>query len=182
MVDASLENRCLDALREAWRLGIKSPRSPGKLDVLHGWIRQELLRDLEGYQVYGKTTEAGPHNKECTEAANLRGQRLVYGNVIFMPHPIPVNSGGTKSEERVTDASLDRYRKLVTDHESIVVPDVQAIVVAKLSRQTGELSRLATPEDLSHLGRASLDFLFNQVHIAKFIRDYAAKVAWPTRS
>lgn len=101
----------------------------------------------------------------------------MYGNVIFVPHPIPVNSAGTKSEERVTDASLDRYRKLVTDHESIVVPNVQAIVVAKLSRQTGELSRLATPEDLSHLGRVSLDFLFNQVHIAKFIRDYAAQVA-----
>lgn len=101
----------------------------------------------------------------------------MYGNVLFMPHPIPVNNDAKKSEEDVTDATLDRYRKLVADHDSIVVPDVQAIVIARLNRQTGELSRLATRDDLPHLDRASLDFLFQQVHISKFIRDYAADIA-----
>lgn len=221
--DTSLESRCLDALREAWRRGIESPRSPKKLDVLHGWIRQELLRELADYEVYSKTTEDGKYRQERVvdgkyyrknvdvvvsrghhelgavsvkliqssykknainyfehqlgETANLRGQRLVYGNVMFLPHPIPVKIGDRMSEEYLNDGSLDRYRKLVADHDSIVVPNVQAIVIAKFDRQTRGLSRLATRDDLERLGPASLDFLFNQVHIAKFIRDYAAQVA-----
>lgn len=219
---SSLESRCLCALREAWRRGIESPRSPRKLDVLHGWIRQELLRELTGYKVYGKTTKDGRCNQERVvdgkyyqkrvdivvardqheigaisvkliqssykknainyfehqlgETANLRRQRLVYGNVIFLPHPIPVTSRGQRSEEYLTDASLDRYRKLVADHDSIVVPDVQAIVIPTLDRQTGELSRLATRDDLEHLSLESLDFLFGRVHITKFIRDYTTYV------
>lgn len=222
-IDVSLESRCLSALRKAWRRGVESPRSPKKLDILHGWIREELLRKLVDYQIYGKTTEGGKYNQEhivdgkyyrknvdivvsrgcyelgaisvkliqssynknainyfehqLGETANLRGQRLVYGNVIFLPHPIPVKSGDRTSEEHLTDASLDRYRKLVADHDSIVVPDVQAIVIAKLDQKTKELSRLATRQDLDCLGPTSLDFLFEQVHITKFIRDYTADVA-----
>lgn len=223
-IDVSLESRCLNALREAWRRGVESPRSPKKLDILHGWIRKELLQKLGDYRIHGKTTEGGKYNKERVvdgkyyqknvdimisrgyhelgaisvkliqssyrknainyfehqlgETANLRGQQLVYGNIIFLPHPIPVKSGDQMSEEYLTDTSLDRYRKLVADHDSIVVPNVQAIVIAKLDQQTGELIRLATRQDLDCLGRVSLDFLFEQVHITKFIRDYTADVAF----
>ena len=62
----SIESRCLDALREAWRRGVESPRSSRKLDVLHGWIRRELLDKLPDYQVYGRTTESGSNSREHT--------------------------------------------------------------------------------------------------------------------
>ena len=115
--------------------------------------------------------------QQLGETANLRGQRLIYGNIVFLPHPIPVSRDDWMSVEHLTNASLDRYRKLVADHDSIVVPNVQAIVVAQLDQQTGEPIRLATRHDLNSLGQAYLDFLFEQVHITKFICDYAAAVA-----
>ncbi len=218
----SIEGRCLDALRKAWRRGVKSPRSPHKLDVLHGWIRRELLVGLPDYQVYGRTTEDGSKSQEHTvygkyyqkkvdiviargerelgavsvkliqssykknsvnyfeqqlgETANLRGQRLVYGNLIFMPHPIPIKVGDEWRTEYLTDGSLDRYRKLVADHDNIVVPDMQAIVIATLDQQHNQLIRLATRQDLDHLSEESVGFLFEQVSIAKFFRDYTVHV------
>ena len=218
----SIESRCLDALRKAWQRGVKSPRSPRKLDVLHGWIRRELLERLPDYQMYGRTTDGGSNSQERTvdgkyyrkkvdivierderelgaisvkliqssykknsvnyfeqqlgETANLRRQRLVYGNLIFMPHPIPLRVGAEWRTEYLTDDSLDRYRKLVTDHNNIVVPDMQAIVITMLDQQHNQLSRLATRHDLGHLSDESVDFLLEQVSIAKFFRDYTDHV------
>ena len=217
-IDASLESRCLSALREAWNLP-KSQRSK-KLNVLCGRIRKEILQKLPDYDVYA-TGDGSPSSKrkvdgkyhrkrvnivvsrdgselgtinvrliqssykknannyleqQLGETANLRGQRLIYGNVVFLPYPVPPPPTNQDSEwEYLTDALLDPYRKLVDDHDSIVVPDVQAIVIAKLDQCTGELS-MATRQDLYRLP-ASLDFLFEKVHISKFVRDYAADIA-----
>lgn len=223
MTSANVESRCLNALREAWRRGVESPRSPRKLDVLHGWIRREILDELPDYQVYSKTTEGGPDSQERSvngkyyqkrvdivisrdgrelgaisvkliqssymknainyfeqqlgETANLRGQRLVYGNLVFLPHPIPVKVGDEWKEEYLNDGSLDRYRKLIADHDNIVVPDVQAIVIAMLQQQDyDQVSHLADRRDLKHLNQDSINFLFEQVSIAKFVRDYTGQI------
>ncbi len=221
---SSIEDRCLVALKEAWLQGVESTRSPRKLNIIHGWIRDELLNNLPGYQIYGKTTDddALSHEKivegkyydkrvdlvvsragcdlgvisvkliqssykknaincfehQLGETANLRGQRLLYGNIIFMPHPIPTKTTGhfIEKTETIVDASLSRYRKLVADHDNIVVPDVQAIVIACLDTSSYRLSGMATRTDLSHLSERSLNFLFKHVHIAKFIRDYTNQI------
>lgn len=223
MISTNVESRCLDALKEAWQRGVESPRSPRKLDVLHGWIRKEILDELPDYQVYSKTTEDGSSSQERSvdgkyyqkrvdivitreerelgavsvkliqssymknainyfeqqlgETANLRGQRLVYGNLVFLPHPIPVKIGNEWKEEHLNDGSLARYRKLIADHDSIVVPDAQAIVIAILRRQNyDQISHLADRCDLTHLNQDSISFLFEQVSIAKFVRDYTDQI------
>ena len=101
---------------------------------------------------------------------------MVYGNLIFMPHPIPTKARGACGMEYLPDASLDRYRELVADHDSIVVPDTQAIVITMLDQQRNELNSLATRDDLEHLSEESLNFLFDQVSIAKFFRDYTSHI------
>ena len=230
----SIESRCLAALQRAWAKGVESPRSPRKLDILHGWLREELLQRLPGFEIFGKTEDDSQYSREIRvdgkyyrkrvdlliardghhlgvisvkfvlssykknainyfehqlgETANLRGQRLIYGNVMFLPDPIPLTreeeyfGSGILKTESVNSESVRRYARLCEDHDNIVVPDVQALVIAILDKTHDSIVGLATEDDLSYLDERSRRFLLTTASISKFIRDYSMKVSTSYRT
>ncbi len=224
---SGIERRCLDALQRAWMLGVESPRSNNKLKILHGWLRNELLRVLLGYEIFCHMENPEKYSREIRvdgkyyqkkvdllirrngmdvgvvnvkfvlsnykknavnyfehqlgETANLRSQQLVYGNVIFLPDPVPVDRDQvilnmiTKTE-RINDKSVQRYIDLSEDHHNIVVPDVQALVIAVLDPGSDFIVRMANASDLQHLTERSRHFLGERAGIEKFVRDYAMEI------
>ena len=115
--------------------------------------------------------------QQLGETANLRRQNLVYGNLLFLPNPIPyrLRSGATTKLEQLRDRDIERYARLRRDHRHAHAPDEMGVGVLDLDADHRTITALSTRKTLE-LDDDSWRLLENELSVARFFDRMALRI------
>ena len=109
--------------------------------------------------------------QQLGETANLRSNDIVFGHVIIFTEPIPYYKRDKSIDrfEHISDEVIERYSKLVTDHQHPHIPDVQALCIVLLSEDRKRILRICNKEDLPKISVSSYKLLNSTLGIENFV-------------
>ena len=115
--------------------------------------------------------------QQMGETVNLRRSNIVFGHIFCATEPIPyyTRSGDLKKDEHILPSDVEKYYKLLKDHQHLHSPDVQTMAVFKLDEKRKKIIRLCTKSDMPQLDDTSWDKL-NQMDIGKFFTTFVSGV------
>ena len=109
------------------------------------------------------------------ETANLRRNNIVYGNLFFLPDPIPHVEKGVRKIERFGERDILRYSRLRSDHEHAHSPDEMGIGIVALDTFRKRITGVINSNQL-RVNEECQNILDNQLNVELFFRKMALRI------
>lgn len=145
---------------------------PKKVDILVARNGQHLgVISIKFVQSNYNQNKNNYFEQQLGETANLRSNDIVFGHMIVFTEPIPYykRDKSHDRDEHVTNEVIERYSKLLADHQHPHSPNVQALCIVLLSKDKKRILRICDKKDLPRISPSSYRLLKSKLSIRNFV-------------